>query len=213
MRIEIIANGKTGYVEDCGIGRDWWTKGEDFEHCYLHHQLRAIAGVLEEFGESEIADYIKEQEEKVCTNFFHDSCFLHEENGWTIGDAETAFNKWCKEHRTISLSDFKRYRDEDEYYEDEADKMMFDSICSEIDELIGWRSSVYGMDRQHMRVGLDCRWGQIEPQWVMIFRNPSFIGYRLDLDKIKDKIRTDILKRDEYYLKLKELQDEYGIYE
>lgn len=215
MIIKVKANGNTGRIEDCGLGHDWWAKGDNFSSCGYYNPLNAIARVLTEFGEEDIAKYLRDQAETTRTKFFNSTAWNLKEDSWTIGIAEEEFDKWCANHQTITLREFNTYENYEEYYDDED--YISDCVYSEIDKLIGWRSDWNGgrhcRDRQHMRVGLKCRWGQIEPNWVMVFKNPTFIGYEFDLDKIRDKVRTNILKRDEYYEKLKELQDEYGIYE
>ena len=210
MRINVIANGKKAYVEDRGIGNSWWAIGDEFKWSGYYTPLGAIAKVLKEFGEEEISNYLDEKSKETCFRFFYAHSY-YKEKEWTISDAEAEFDKWCKEHTSISLRLFHDYGDEDDWYDEEVSDHQ--RLLMKIDELIGWRSKWDGMDRQHMRVGLRCRWGAIDPAWTMEFRNPTYITYKdFNLDKMREELEEQKAKEHEYYEKLQALQEEYGIY-
>lgn len=204
MNVEVTANGKTICVSE--YHKDYRLSGDIDSPCViLSSKLRAIAVALNELGEPEVAEYIKSKKDIELSRWFSYDSDNYKERDWTIRDAEKEFSRWCKNNREITLSDFAGCNDyDDDFFEDN------DYILREIDKRIGWRSNWDGMDPQHMRVGLECRWGQIRPSWCMIFRNPDYLHYKLDIDKIRERFEAELAKRREYNAKLEALNEEYG---
>ncbi len=211
--ISVCVNGQKCTISDAGFGHDWEVRGlKDYRYS-SHRLLDTLGHVVMELGEKEIGSYLLELSDTKISRPFSTYSMDYREKTWTISDAEEAFSRFLKYDEFfpfgVPLSYF--YNDDHDEYEDLDDLAK---IQNKIDEMVGWKLDWNRhIDRQHMCVTVECRWGQVEPQWHMSFRNPTLLQYSFDLDKMRKEIKEEEARREEYYEKLAQLQEEYGIYE
>lgn len=214
-RIEMMVNGTKFYISnEHGFSSDWHIDNlPDGYTTWSSNLLHIMAIALEHLGENTIANYLKERETMtIKKSFSYDVC-PYSEKDWTISTAEDEFRKWLKKETNnhyfgrISLNALSKpiYEDEYEGFDEEA------YLYYLIQENIGWEVSSINdvLDRQHMCVTLILKWGQIDPQWAMEFRNPTYTSCFFDLDKMKEKARK---KAEAYKTYETAISDAYDAY-
>lgn len=191
--IKMKVNGEEFYIEQAYNG-DWWITGlKDGYKTWSMWSLEAIELALKHLGEDRIANIFEGlKDEKYLKAFsYHFDSARYNEKDWTIQIAEQKMNEFLSNMHergklTYSINDIT-FPDTEYYDEEDWTEYL-------IREQIGWHiwSSVYNLkyiDRQKMSVTVRCSFGQIEPQWFMEYRNPEFLGYELDLDKIGEEAK------------------------